>query len=83
MPRIQIYLPDDLYRAVKVGDLPISELSQNAVRAALHRDELRAETEGYLDELATQLGGPPTKKELAAADRWIEGKMTLARRRAS
>ncbi len=80
MPRVQIYLPDDLYEAVKSRRMPISELSQNAVRAALHREQLRADTQAYLDELATRLGGPPTDKELTAADRWIERASTPGRR---
>ena len=80
---MQIYLPDDLYRAVKASGMPISELSQNAVRAALRREQLQAETEVYLNELAARLGGASTDKELAAADRWIDNKVTPARRRAS
>ena len=83
MPRIQIYLPDDLYVAVKASGMPISELSQNAVRAALRREQLQAETDAYLQELAARLGGAPTEKELGAADRWIDNKVTPARRRAS
>ena len=48
MPRIQIYLPDDLYDAVKSRDMPISELSQAAVRDTLRRELLRDETGMYL-----------------------------------
>ncbi|HEY1737615.1 MAG TPA: hypothetical protein VGI86_02840 [Acidimicrobiia bacterium] len=80
MPRVQIYLPDDLYEAVKSRSMPISELSQNAVRAALRREQLRAEGQAYLDELAARLGGPPSENELAAADRWIERASTPPRR---
>jgi hypothetical protein len=82
MPRVQIYLPDDLYDAVKSRGMPISELSQKAVRDALRREALRSETEVYLSELAARLGGPPTDKELATADRWID-RATPKRRRAS
>jgi hypothetical protein len=81
MPRVQIYLPDELYEAVKSRSLPISELSQAAVRHELRRERLRTETDRYLDELAARLGGPPTEKELAAADRWIERASTKSRRR--
>ncbi len=63
--------------------MPISELSQNAVRAELRREQLRAEAEAYLDELAARLGGASTEKELAAADQWIDNKVKPARRRAS
>lgn len=83
MPRIQIYLPDDLYEAVKSRGLPISELSQGAVRAALRRELLRAETESYLDELGARLGGRPSEKELESADRWISKSASPRRRRAS
>lgn len=83
MPRIQIYLPHDLYEAVKSRDLPISELTQTAVRATLRRELLRAETESYLDELAARFGGPPSEKELESADRWISRATTPRRRRAS
>lgn len=83
MPRIQIYLPDDLYEAVKSKGLPISEISQEAVRSELRRERLRAESQAYLDELAARLGGPPSEKELAAADRWIEKAISRRRHRAS
>ena len=83
MPRIQIYLPDDLYEAVKSRGLPISELSQDAVRASLRRELLRAETESYIEELAARIGGPPSAKELESADRWIEKAGSARRRRAS
>lgn len=83
MPRIQIYLPDDLYDAVKSKGLPISEISQEAVRSQLRREQLRAESQAYLDDLAARLGGPPSEKELAAADRWIDKPITPRRRRAS
>ncbi len=83
MPRIQIYLPDDLYKAVKSKGLPISEISQDAVRAELRREQLRAESQAYLDDLAAKVGGPPSEKELVAADRWIDKAITPRRRRAS
>lgn len=83
MPRIQIYLPDDLYDAVKERGLPISELSQAAVRDTLRREALRAETDRYLDELAGKLGGPPTQAELTAADRWIRRATPATKRKAA
>jgi hypothetical protein len=72
MPRVQIYLPEDLHQAVKELELPISELSRHAVRLELRRRELAAEADRYLAELALELGGPPTVDELAAADAWID-----------
>jgi post-segregation antitoxin (ccd killing protein) len=83
MPRIQIYLPDDLYDAVKTRGLPISEMSQVAVLDALRREALREETDSYLAELAEKLGGPPTQAELTAADRWISRATPAKKRKAA
>jgi hypothetical protein len=58
MPRIQLYLPEDLYRAVKERGLPASELLQEAVRAELRRQDLLAETDEYLAELVAEVGEP-------------------------
>jgi post-segregation antitoxin (ccd killing protein) len=58
MPRLRVYLPDDLYRAVKERGLPASELLQRAVRAELRRQELLHETERYLAELTDEVGEP-------------------------
>lgn len=58
MPRMQVYLPDDLYRAVKERDLPASELLQAAVRAELRRRDLLEETDLYLAELMDKVGEP-------------------------
>jgi ribosome assembly protein YihI (activator of Der GTPase) len=76
MPRLQTYLPDDLYEQVKARDLPASELLQKAVRAELRRLELLDELDKYLDELHDEVG-PPTPQESAWADEvvdFIEGK---------
>jgi post-segregation antitoxin (ccd killing protein) len=58
MPRIQVYLPDELYTLVKKRQLPASELLQNAVRAELRRLDLLAESDKYLAELVSQVGRP-------------------------
>jgi hypothetical protein len=58
MPRLQVYLPDDLYRAVKERGLPASELLQGAVRAELRRRQLLDETGRYLTELVDEVGEP-------------------------
>lgn len=55
---MQVYLPDDLYRAVKERRLPASELLQEAVRAELHRQGLLEETDRYLEELIEKVGEP-------------------------
>lgn len=58
---MQVYLPDELYRAVKERDLPASELLQSAVRAELRRRELLDETDRYLAELIEEVGEPAAK----------------------
>ena len=58
MPRMQVYLPDDLYRAVKERGLPASELLQEAVRVEIRRRELLENTDEYLDELLAEVGEP-------------------------
>src|SRR5262245_36470978 len=58
MPRMQVYLPDSLYRAVKERGLPASELLQEAVQAELRRQELNAAADTYLAELIAEVGKP-------------------------
>lgn len=67
MPRMQVYLPDELYRAVKERNMPASELLQDAVRAELRHQELLEETDRYLAELVAQVG-EPSAKALARAE---------------
>lgn len=55
---MQVYLPDELYRAVKEGSLPASELLQEAVRVELRRRKLLEETDRYLEELVDEVGEP-------------------------
>ena len=67
MPRMQVYLPDDLYRAVKERCLPASELLQEAVAAELRRIELNEQADAYLEELIAEVG-EPSGRERARAD---------------
>ena len=67
MPRLQVYLPENLYREVKERRLPASELLQDAVRAELRRLELLAETDRYLVELIDEVG-EPTAAAVARAE---------------
>ena len=67
MPRMQVYLPDELYRAVKERQLPASELLQQAVRAELRRQELLGEADRYIEELAGEVG-EPSAETTARAD---------------
>jgi len=68
MPRLQVYLPDELYRVVKERQLPASELLQGAVRAELRRLELLEETDRYLSELVDEVG-EPSPASVARAER--------------
>ncbi|MGH9152832.1 MAG: hypothetical protein ACRD03_10640 [Acidimicrobiales bacterium] len=69
---MQVYLPDELYRAVKERGLPASELLQDAVRAELRRQELLAETDRYVEELAEEVGAP-TPGAVARAEALVAG----------
>jgi hypothetical protein len=69
MPRMQIYLPDDLYEAVKEGRLSASELLQEAVRTELRRRELIARSEQYTADLAKRVGEPTSRQRTRAAAR--------------
>jgi len=66
MPRMQVYLPDDLYQQVKARRLPASELLQEAVRAEIRRQDLLAETDSYLSELLAEVGAPSPQERAHA-----------------
>lgn len=58
MPRMQVYLPEGLHRRVKDEQLPVSEILQDALRRELARREKIAALDGYLTELAEEVGEP-------------------------
>lgn len=64
---MQVYLPDDLYQAVKKRELSASELLQEAVRTELHREALLEETDRYIAELIEDVG-EPSPKSIARAE---------------
>ena len=66
MPRLQVYLPGDLYDELKSRDLPASELLQVAVRAEIERRNALEATDTYLAELAADVG-TPSERERARA----------------
>lgn len=67
MPRLQVYLPDELYTELKRHALPASQLLQVAVRAELERRRALEETDAYLAELADDVG-EPTEDQRADAE---------------
>jgi hypothetical protein len=68
MPRMQVYLPDELYRLVKKRRLPASELLQSAVRAEVRRLDLLSETDRYAAALIAEVGEPgPSDRSRAKA----------------
>lgn len=62
-----MYLPDDLYRAVKEEGLKPSKLLQEAARAELRRRRLLDATETYLSNLVAEVGEPDAE-DLARAE---------------
>jgi len=70
MPRMQVYLPDDLYAEVKEQGLPASELLQQAVRSEVRRRALLEETDRYVEELVAEVG-EPSARDLAVAEELV------------
>jgi post-segregation antitoxin (ccd killing protein) len=66
MPRLQVYLPDDLHEELKRRGLPASELLQLALRAELERQDALDETATYLEELAAEVGEPTARQSTNA-----------------
>ncbi len=66
MPRMQVYLPDDLYEQVKARRLPASELLQDAIRAEVRRQDLLSETDTYLSDLLAEVGQPSPQERARA-----------------
>jgi post-segregation antitoxin (ccd killing protein) len=66
MPRMQVYLPDDLYQQVKARHLPASELLQDAVRTEIRRRDLVGEADAYLAGLVAEVGEPSPEDRASA-----------------
>lgn len=66
MPRVQVYLPDDLHDQLKRRGLPASELLQVALRAELERQDALDATSEYLDELGNEVGEPSARQQASA-----------------
>ena len=66
MPRMQVYLSDELYALVKKRRLRASELLQKAVRAELRRQDLVAASDRYVADLVEQVGRPSAAERARA-----------------
>jgi len=66
MPRMQVYLPTDLYEMVKERRLPASELLQQAVRSEVRRRKLQSASRRYTTELGAQVGQPAPRERARA-----------------
>jgi post-segregation antitoxin (ccd killing protein) len=64
---MQVYLPDELYKAVKERDLPASELLQEAVEAEVRRQRLDEEAGSYVADLVAEVGEPSPRERARAA----------------
>jgi hypothetical protein len=71
MARVNISLPDDLYKKARRNGLNISRVAGAALEHELEKLDKIAGLNAYLDELEAELG-PSTPEEEAEADRWIE-----------
>ncbi len=66
MPRVQVYLPDDLHGDMKALKIKASELFQAAVRAEVERLEKLAGLDEYIEELIAEVGEPSADDEVYA-----------------
>lgn len=71
MARVNITMPDDLYRRAKRADLNVSSVAQRAVADELTRLARIAALDAYLAELEAELG-PTSDEEQAEAGAWAD-----------
>ncbi len=64
---MQVYLPDELYDAVKDRGLSPSELLQNAVRDELRREAILDQADRYVADLIDDVG-EPSNEAIAKAE---------------
>ena len=72
MARVNISIPDEIYRQAKDAGLNISRLARKAILQELSDREKIAAVYDYLDELEAELG-PATAEERAQARDWADG----------
>src|SRR2546425_11201087 len=79
MPRVNIWLPEDLHREARELRLPFSELAQRAVAAEVDRHRKAAALDAYVAELDDELG--PATADQVAEGRGLGGYPDRAGRR--
>jgi len=80
MARVNITMPDELYRRARQSGLNVSQLAQVAVAAELQRQAKIAELDAYLAELDAELG-QTSDDERAEARAWSDNALDSPRRR--
>ena len=65
MPKVSVYLPDELYRAARDRGLPISSLAQEAIEKALAADATRT----WVDRIRAR---PPLTNERIDVPRLLD-----------
>ena len=80
MARVNITMPDDLYRRAREAGLNVSQLAQRAAAEELDRLAKIAELDAYLAQLEAELG-PTTDVERTEARAWADGVLDRPRRR--
>ncbi len=71
MTRVNISMPDDIYRQARAAGLNISQLAQRAVGGEIDRLDRIAGLDAYLAELEVELG-PVSDAERAKARDWAD-----------
>ncbi|MGH3795858.1 MAG: hypothetical protein ACRDSP_13320 [Pseudonocardiaceae bacterium] len=79
MPRLQVYLPDELHRQLKEQGLSPSELLQRAVQHEIRRRELDAATDAFLAELVDEVG-EPSAADVAYARQFVRNLAAVGQR---
>ncbi|MHB8293869.1 MAG: type II toxin-antitoxin system CcdA family antitoxin [Acidimicrobiales bacterium] len=82
MARVNITMPEDLYRQARTAGLNVSQLAQRAVADELQRRAKIAELDAYLTEVEAELG-PTSEDERAEARAWADGALGPSKRRRS
>jgi hypothetical protein len=67
MPRLQVHLPEDLYREVKARHIKVSDLLEQAVRKEVLRQQRIEGIDRYIADLVAEVGEPSPEDETRAA----------------